>query len=560
MTEDLIGLLEQSLNDANIWTLSPDELRKRQGEMLKTSFKFHYDNCEDYRKYCEAKGVDPSMIQGLEDAYKIPLLDSWNTLRNREFYSVPEDTITSKFSSSGTTGNAVLWSSRDDRSFGWQMDGMKRMLEDIMNMQPGDTLIMVPDMSNLLFSQIFTNLLPKLGHKYYIGLAHEMKDGRPNIFPDQQVLTEFFQSPAETKNVIGYPFTVAELKDFTESKGLAPQLGKNGTIMTAGGWKAKTETMPYAKLSRPDLEELLSSTFSVPKENIRDVYGATELISSCWECLHYKDGQPVKNMHVAPWMYLILLDPDTLEPTKEGEPGRAAFLDFGWYAHPGFILTDDILRIVSQDGCACGKPGQVIEFVDRVKGVGDRGCAFIVRDKLFSEEYVRMAQGAYAGAGVKTEAGAMDAAEAEGVAEKKTGVISYVQERSPSSDGEEMQVGIKDVVRAMEEIIEVLKTLKIEDSVEESLTVVDLAKHLCYKKGVPTIMTEKDLVESSPGVPREKVLEMLTSLERANLVLRNETDGKVNYQVTPKADELGEAIFPVFIWALKWSEIEKGDQ
>jgi long-chain-fatty-acid---luciferin-component ligase len=510
---------------------------------MKASFKHHYDNCADYRKYCDAKQINPSMINSLEDATKIPLLDSWQTLRDRQFLSVPEDQIIAKYSSTGTTGRPILWVPRDKRSFDWQVMTTSRIAKEVSNLKAGESLIMVPDMPNLPFSQVLKEVLPKDGHNVSIGLTFEMKDGRPDIKPDLETITKFFKSPNQPKNLFGYPFTIAQLKEFIDKAGINSNLGEGGIIMTAGGWKAKAPTMAYASYTRPEMEQLLSDTFGVPKTNIRDVYGCTELVSSCWECQFEKDGEIVKHKHVPPWMYLLILDQDTLEPVEAGQPGRAAFLDFAVYSHPGFILTDDRMKIVSNEGCGCGKPGQIFEFVDRVKEIGERGCAFVVQNKLFSEEYVKEPATAVAGTESTT-----------GEVPKEAGVIRFVKEHSPSTEEDKVQANVQDVVRAMESILGILKLINVDESVEETLAIVDLAKHLCYKKGIPTILDQEEMIKTTPGVSREKVLEMLENLERAEIVLKEEKDGKILYQITKKADELGEAMFPVFIWALKWSQ------
>jgi long-chain-fatty-acid---luciferin-component ligase len=540
--------MEQIYRAEDIYSISSDELRKRQGNLMKASFKHHYDNCEDYRKYCDAKQVNPDMINSIEDAPRIPLLDSWKTLRDRQFLSVPEDQIIAKYSSTGTTGRPVLWVPRDKRSFDWQVMTTSRIAKEVSDLKAGDSLVMVPDMPNLPFSQILKEFLPKDGHNVTIGLTFEMKDGRPDIKPDVEAITKFFNSPSENKNVFGYPFTIAQLKEFIDKAGINPKLGDDGIIMTAGGWKAKAPTMAYASYTRPEMEQLLSDTFGVPKTNIRDVYGATELVSSCWECKFEKDGEIVKHKHVPPWMYLLVLDQDTLEPVEAGQPGRAAFLDFAVYSHPGFILTDDMLKIVSNDGCECGKPGQIFEFVDRVKEIGERGCAFVVQNKLFSEEYVKEPETTTAVAGAQTST------TGEVPKEKETGVVGFVKKQVPGTGEDEVQASVQDVVKAMESILGILKLIKVDESVEESLAIVDLAKHLCYKKGMPTVLDQEHLIESTPGVSREKVLEMLENLERAEIVIKQEEEGKIKYQITKKADELGEAMFPVFIWALKWSQ------
>ena len=134
-------------------------------------------------------------------------------------------------------------------------------------------------------------------------------------------------------------------------------------------------------------------------------------------------------------------------------------------------------------------------------------------------------------------------------------VISYVKEQQAEVDTEAIHVNVRDTVRAMEGILDVLKNiLKVDESIDESIAVMDIAKHLCYKKGVPTLITEEDLIKSSQNVSREKIMEIIDRLMHADLLRKVEKDGEVIYHLTPKADALGEAMYHMFIWALQWSK------
>lgn len=545
MSRSYNEVMEDCLNNPNIYKISTNELKEYQNEMIRMCFEHHYNNCEDYRKYCDAKGITPSDIQSLGDAHRVPLIDSYNTLRNREFFSVPQDEIVERFSSSGTTGKSVVSVSLDKITLDWTFRANLRGFMDVMDLKTGKTLLMLPDLPQMAFSIIFKNALPTVGHEVFFGLKAIPQEGeRPKIVPDMDTIQEFIESESDVKNIVGFPFTVAQLKDMADAKGLKIDLGENGLIMTAGGWKAKDPTGKYSDLSREEIEKLMSDTFGVLKHRIRDTYGTTESSSGYVECCHEKDGKMIKRKHVPFWMYQLVLDPDTLEPVPLGEEGIGAFLDFKCYSYPCFVIGDDIIKLVSNDGCECGRPGQVIEYVARVKEYGQRGCAFTVQDKLFSEEYLK--------AGPTGEL-----VEEKEEVKEEPGVMSFAQKGNPELEGAEISANIGDTARAMEAILEVLNILKADESINESLAIVNLGKHLCFKKGIPTIMKEEELLTSTPDVDQDKAKEIIDRLMHADLMVREEHDGKVTYQVTKKADELGEAMFPMFIWALKWAKKEE---
>ena len=108
------------------------------------------------------------------------------------------------------------------------------------------------------------------------------------------------------------------------------------------------------------------------------------------------------------------------------------------------------------------------------------------------------------------------------------------------------------MTQAMDAIMDVLNLMKGSETVAETMGLVLVAKLLCYEKGVPKIMSEGDIVKGAPTMPKEMVLDMLGRLESGGLLLKKEEEGVTTYQLTKKADELGEAIFPLFVWALKW--------
>jgi len=522
--------MKRHLRDPDIFKLSTDELKERQSDMLQACFRYHYENCIDYQKYCNARGVSPELIRSLADAPKVPILDSFETLRKREFLSVPRESIVAKFSSSGTSGRPLLSCSRDQTSLDWQGIGAIRMASELSDVKAGDTLLMVPDMPQSAFSQILKVHLPKAGHKVLIGLKQAVVEGKPSFFPDIEIIKEFFESSAENKNIVGYPFTVANLRNFAFIR----SLGSDGIVMTAGGWKPKDTAMNYASLQRSELEKLFSSTFGVSPGNVRDIYGSTELTFACWECLHMENGEAVKKKHVAPWMYALVLDPDTLEPAKCGEVGRAAFLDFGNHSSPGFVLTDDLIKLVSDGGCECGRHGQIIEHVERIKEAGFRGCAFTVKNKLFSEEYLG-------------EKGTPKEAAGE------RGLSEYLKEHYLEVDSDFIQRNIGDFAEAMEAIIEVLRTIEADESMVESIDFVLVGKKLCYKKGKATVLDQDELIKAFPNISKDRILGIFSRLEQADLLVKEETGGRVQYHFTKKADELGSALFPMIMWGLKWS-------
>ena len=56
-----------------------------------------------------------------------------------------------------------------------------------------------------------------------------------------------------------------------------------------------------------------------------------------------------------------------------------------------WVKTENCVMVIIEleDGTIKVEHSSDVRFVDKIKSSEDRGCAFIVRDKLFSEEYLK---------------------------------------------------------------------------------------------------------------------------------------------------------------------------
>ncbi|UCH88136.1 MAG: hypothetical protein JSV49_07665, partial [Thermoplasmata archaeon] len=161
---------------------------------------------------------------------------------------------------------------------------------------------------------------------------------------------------------------------------------------------------------------------------------------------------------------------------------------------------------------------------------------FTVQDKLFSEEYLK--------GGAETGASAA----------RGGGVMEYMKKNYLEVDGDFIKANVGDMTKAMEMILDVLQQVKADESIVESMDLIVLSKLLCFQDGKPTIMDKEDFYKGVPDMEPHRVDDLLDKLAGVGILKKEEQDGKITYQVTEKGDELGEAIFPMVIWAMKWAE------
>ncbi|MCI0488599.1 MAG: hypothetical protein L0229_18585, partial [Blastocatellia bacterium] len=63
-----------------------------QFQVISSAFRYHYEQCEIYRRFCQAEGVRPETIFSPDDILRIPLIPS-SMFKSLEVRTVPEDQI-----------------------------------------------------------------------------------------------------------------------------------------------------------------------------------------------------------------------------------------------------------------------------------------------------------------------------------------------------------------------------------------------------------------------------------------------------------------------------------
>jgi len=118
---------------------------------------------------------------------------------------------------------------------------------------------------------------------------------------------------------------------------------------------------PWSEGLRNKLEAAWDSEYDA-----RDIYGLTEVIGPgvAIECRENKGGMHVFEDH----FYPEIVDPETGEPTSDGELGELVITTLTKHAQPVLrYRTRDITRFL-EDGCPCGRTGRRIE---RLQGRAD---------------------------------------------------------------------------------------------------------------------------------------------------------------------------------------------
>jgi long-chain-fatty-acid---luciferin-component ligase len=172
------------------------------------------------------------------------------------------------------------------------------------------------------------------------------------------------------RHIVGPPFLVHKLVQHLKRRDTRLELDRETRVINLGGWKRFTgEEIPRDEYNRECADYL-----GVQPHQIRDMYGLIEGNMVAIECSHHRK-------HVPPWVHFSareLHDPN--REINDGGRGVLAILDPTCLAYPAYILTEDMVHLDETSPCPCGRNGQKVDFVARVKG-SELGCCAVNLEK-----------------------------------------------------------------------------------------------------------------------------------------------------------------------------------
>lgn len=150
------------------------------------------------------------------------------------------------------------------------------------------------------------------------------------------------------------------------------QLPPGSRVMTTGGFKGKSR-----EVSEGELRAAIARVFAVNPGDVVSEYGMTELSSQFYEGTSM--GGPAGVFVEPPWARITPVDPDTLEPVKDGEVGIARITDLLNVDSAAFVLAADRVRRVAASALPNGSG---FELLGRSPGAPPRGCSIAIDEIL----------------------------------------------------------------------------------------------------------------------------------------------------------------------------------
>lgn len=149
-----------------------------------------------------------------------------------------------------------------------------------------------------------------------------------------------------------------------------PRAHPDSVLLHSGGWKKLVELA----VEKPVFNAVVSGPWGLQPSRVVDFYGAVEQIG-----MPYPDCSEGYK-HVPYWADVITRRADTLAPASVGESGLIQLISCLPLAAPNHsVLTEDLGRIVREDGCACGRLGKAFLFEGRAPRSEVRGCSDVPR-------------------------------------------------------------------------------------------------------------------------------------------------------------------------------------
>jgi phenylacetate-CoA ligase len=327
-------------------TASHDELHEIQSQKLPAAVRFAYARIPFYRRRFQAAGLEPDDVRSLDDLRAIPIVTKQEMTEDLEAnppwgaYTSVDDRLWRErgwqtFMSSGTTGRArvfrylsfdrTLWSWLDARAL-WAM-GLRPGLDSAMlafGYGPHVWLWGVHYALNLMGIPILTS-----GGLDTRVRARQLDDLRPSVL-------------ACTPSYALY------LAAVMREQGLDPRASSVRVLFCAG----------EPGISVPATRRRLEETWGA---ELHEFYGCTEAAptAGAHTCATVAaDKQRPPSMHVMDDTHLWeVVDPVSLEPVPDGQPGLSVVTNLCSEASPQLrFLVGDMTRL-TREPCPCGRTG-----------------------------------------------------------------------------------------------------------------------------------------------------------------------------------------------------------
>jgi len=329
-------------------------------------FRHQFANVPSYRILCEARGLTPRNVSSL---HKIPYV-STVAFKYAELVNRAESSRTGAlyFSTSGTTegpgrrGCHVVPYPGIYRASA--MTHLRTML--FPDHRPLRMLAMHPG-SDVMSESSLSTMITWCAEDFGNGVRAFIADRRGVNYDAAARFLSRAGADCEPVCILTTTAAFAGLCEHLETKRERILLAEGSRMMDTGGAKGQVSPLTPAEVVARAAEIL-----GIASDLVINEYGMTELCSQLYDATAFNSGEsnpPGERVKIAPpWLVPSALDPTTMEPVDDGEPGLLAFFDLANFGSVSGVATEDIGVVV----------GNRVRVMGRVAAAEARGCALAI--------------------------------------------------------------------------------------------------------------------------------------------------------------------------------------
>lgn len=343
---------------------------------LRENVVHHYNHCEEYKVILDRYNFNPHNLNTYEDMVNLPFIPTLYFKRHK-LISMPVKKMAVKATSSGTSSGfkSIVGMSYKDLYRGFKMIrrlfsyhklwSLRRQNYFIFGYEPTKNT----DVVIMKSAYASTYVAPARKRYYAIKWNNEIDDYQVDLESMKQGLIKAskMRFPIRT---LGFPaYTYFLLKEMKQ-EGIFLKMPKGSKVTIGGGWKQF-----YAeKVNKPSFYKIVKEVLDIDEENIVEYFGAVEHPVVFPDCKYH-------HLHIPIYSRVIIRDPETFKPVKNGEIGLINLLSPLNYATPlSSVMTDDLG--VLHEGCQCGCKAPYLEVIGRVGVTDIATCAQGADDML----------------------------------------------------------------------------------------------------------------------------------------------------------------------------------
>lgn len=342
------------------FSLDKNAKEKMMFENLYDLTKFHYENCENYKKILDVLNFSFNKAEKVVDIPFIPV----RLFKEFTMSSIPQEEIFKTMTSSGTSGQAVSKIVLDKETAANQQKTLVKIVSDFTGASRMPMLIIdSPSVikNRLMFSARGAGILgfSIFGADRTYALDDDMKI-------DFEAIEKFLEKHKGRQILLfGFTFMIWQYfyKELKKAQNHNIDLS-NGILIHGGGWKK----LVNEAVSKEDFKNALNDVCKIKR--VHDYYGMVEQTGCVYmecECGH---------LHASAYSDVIIRNPKDFSVLPNGEKGIVQVVSLLPKSYPGHsLLTEDEGIILGEDDCPCGRKGKYFEILGRIKNAEIRGCS-----------------------------------------------------------------------------------------------------------------------------------------------------------------------------------------